>query len=57
MTEKELRYVVNAIRLIGENHLEWSKDYIYDKHTNEFKNINSPEDETIKVVDWFSLDD
>ena len=57
MTEKELRYVINAIRLIGENHLEWSKDYIYDKHTNEFKNINSPEDETVKVIDWFNLDD
>jgi selenocysteine lyase/cysteine desulfurase len=57
MTEKELRYIINAIKLIGENHLEWSKDYIYDKHTNEFKNTEAPEDETVKVVDWFNLDD
>jgi selenocysteine lyase/cysteine desulfurase len=57
MTEDELRFVIDAIKQIGDNYKEWGKDYIYNKHTNEFKHKDTPEDETGKVLGWFDLDE
>jgi hypothetical protein len=57
MTEDELRFVIDAIKQIGDNYKEWGKDYIYNKHTNEFKHKDTPEDETEKVLGWFDLDE
>ena len=36
MTDAELKEVIFAISEIEKNHKEWEKDYIYDKHSNEF---------------------
>lgn len=55
MTNDELYLMADALKQISKNHKEWEKDYIYNKHTNEFRNINEPEDKTIKVLDWFRM--
>jgi hypothetical protein len=57
MTEGEPKFIIDSIKQIGENCAEWEKDYIYYMHTNEYKHKDSPEDETVKVLDWFNLDD
>lgn len=36
MTDQELEIILSAIRDIAENHEFMSKDYVYDKHKNEF---------------------
>ncbi len=52
MTNDELYLILNAINEIIENIDEWSKDYYYNIHTNEFYNKN--EDSLIsKVEEWF----
>tara|TARA_B100000427_G_C15489582_1_gene586910 strand:+ start:178 stop:1644 length:1467 start_codon:yes stop_codon:yes gene_type:complete len=40
MTDNEVRFIMNAIEELSENHLQWSNDYIYNKRTNEFHHIN-----------------
>ncbi len=53
-TSTEIEYVCNAIVELAQNFEEWSKEYSYDKHTNEFyKEKNSAIKE--KVDAWFSL--
>ena len=53
MTEEELYFSIDAIKQIGLKHKEWEKDYIYDKHTNEFTNINSVDGGSIDFKKWF----
>lgn len=55
MTDAELLYTTNAIRDTVQNIAEWSVDYIYDIHSNEFrhKTYNSGEKDIIKS--WFEL--
>ncbi|MEK7181185.1 MAG: aminotransferase class V-fold PLP-dependent enzyme [Patescibacteria group bacterium] len=36
MTDKEIFYITSAIRSVSKNYQSWSKDYSYDKCTNEF---------------------
>ena len=36
MTDKEIFYITSSIRSISKNYQNWSKDYSYDKCTNEF---------------------
>jgi len=55
MTDEDLYFIIDAIAQVAKNHKEWEKDYIYNKHDNEFKHINDPEDQTEKVLDWFRL--
>lgn len=55
MTNDELYVLVDAIRQVKENHLEWQKEYVYDKFTNEFRHINEPADKTVFVKPWFVL--
>lgn len=56
MTDKELYFIMNAIREIVENKDEWSKEYEYDSRKNEFyhKQVKSSSSEIIK--EWFVLD-
>ncbi|MFZ4520206.1 MAG: aminotransferase class V-fold PLP-dependent enzyme [Bacteroidales bacterium] len=37
MKDKELIYILDSIEAIVKNHKDWEVDYIYDKHTNEFR--------------------
>jgi hypothetical protein len=37
MTEEEVLLIADALRQISKKHVKWSEDYIYDRHTNEFR--------------------
>jgi selenocysteine lyase/cysteine desulfurase len=39
MKDQELVYIADALRQISNKHNEWSRDYTYNKHTNEFRLI------------------
>ena len=56
MRDDELDTIIDAIRQIQENHKQWEKDYIYNRHTNEFRHKNEPADKTSEIVEWFELD-
>jgi len=56
MTDNELYYILDAIRQVQKNHKKWSDDYLYNRHTNEFRHKNEPEDKTVQVIDWFNLE-
>ncbi|MEZ5070543.1 MAG: aminotransferase class V-fold PLP-dependent enzyme [Bacteroidales bacterium] len=58
MTNGEIHTVLQAIREITENHMEWQKDYVYVPRRNEFVHAHhqkeSPEDQRMNA--WFRLD-
>lgn len=54
-TNAEILYVCESIKTLAENHLEWAKDYQYNKHTNEFVHKNALPVEKEMVRKWFSL--
>ncbi|MDT8392961.1 MAG: aminotransferase class V-fold PLP-dependent enzyme [Bacteroidales bacterium] len=56
MTDEELDIIIDALRQIRQHHKEWSVDYIYDNHLNEFRHKDEPEDKTEWVIPWFDLD-
>ncbi len=55
MTDEELRFIISAVNDIAINHKSWGKDYIYNKHTNEFihKDYNDGIDK--KIEKWFEI--
>ncbi|MEI6348794.1 MAG: aminotransferase class V-fold PLP-dependent enzyme [Bacteroidota bacterium] len=56
MTKMELGFIIDAIAQIAQNYLEWAKDYVYNKKTNEFTHINRPNSYYDSILtDWFSL--
>jgi selenocysteine lyase/cysteine desulfurase len=56
MTKLELEFIIDAIAQIAQNYLEWAKDYVYNKKTNEFTHINRPNSYYDSILtDWFSL--
>ncbi len=57
MTDEELLFIIDAIKQVSVHHLEWSKDYIYNKHTNEFKHINDNHQKDDLVNRWLTFDD
>lgn len=57
MTTEELFKITNAIKQISINYSEWQEDYIYNRHTNEFRHKDEPEDKTERVKPWFELPD
>ncbi len=54
MTDEELLFITDAIRQTAENASDWQKDYIYDRHTNEFNHFSS-HDSSNAVSEWFNL--
>ena len=52
MLDEELLFIVDALKQIQENHIEWEKEYTYDKYSNEYKNNSEPQGMT-KAEDWF----
>lgn len=56
MTDDELSYILDAIKQVGKNHKKWCDDYVYNRHTNEFRHRNEPEDKTNLVRGWFDLE-
>ncbi len=55
MTNEELYLTIDAIKQIQQNHTEWAKDYIYDKHSNEFQHLNKTTSSTERLKRWFSI--
>ena len=56
MTDKELDYILDAIADIAKNGDEWGKDYIYDRHTNEFRHKEHPSYVQPDVLKWFDIE-
>lgn len=54
-TNDEIRMVCDAITALAENHAEWSKDYAYDKCSNEFFHKDAKPSEKEMIAKWFSL--
>jgi selenocysteine lyase/cysteine desulfurase len=54
LTGEELYFVADSLKQIGKHHLEWGRDYSYNKHTNEFQHNSAPSG-TIRVEEWFTL--
>ncbi len=55
MTNQELHYIVDALAAIQKNHKDWAEDYMYNKHTNEFRHVNDSCSISERVNDWFRL--
>jgi selenocysteine lyase/cysteine desulfurase len=55
MTGEELEWAITALGEIRENGAEWSRDYIYNRRTNEFRHRedNGAGKETVRS--WFKL--
>jgi selenocysteine lyase/cysteine desulfurase len=41
MTDEELDYILTALEQLCRNHQEWSKDYVYNRKTNEWDYVAS----------------
>lgn len=55
MTNDELNFILDGIKQVQKNHLSWSKNYIYNSKTNEFRHNMEPQDKTEIVKQWFEL--
>lgn len=55
MKNKEVLYLIEALKQIQSNHKAWSKDYYYDKHTNEYHFSNEFKN-TIDINTWLLID-
>jgi len=56
MTDEEIFFITAAVKETALHHSKWENDYIYNKHTNEFRHADEPEDKTSRVMDWFNLE-
>ncbi len=55
MTDDELYTIIEALRQIQLHHKEWSEDYTYDKHKNEFRHHSECKIINERVNNWFTL--
>lgn len=55
MTDEEADYIVNSVAEIARNHKKWQEEYLYDKHTNEFRHRHEGDYKDQKVSDWLKL--
>jgi selenocysteine lyase/cysteine desulfurase len=53
MTDDEINKCMDAIEAISLQHEEWSKEYVYNNHTNEFAHIDDRSEEQALVDHWF----
>jgi len=54
MKDEEILFIAHALREIVKHSREWSKDYRYNKHTNEFI-LNLTQESGISINHWLSL--
>lgn len=57
MTDEELNFIIDAIKQVSVHQTEWKKDYLYNKHTNEFTHVNESHQKDDLVKSWFILED
>jgi selenocysteine lyase/cysteine desulfurase len=55
MTNAELKLILKGLSEISLNHKKWSEDYMYNKHTNEFKHIKDNCQIAERVNGWLTL--
>ena len=56
ISDKEVHFLVQALKEIMKNGEKWKEDYIYDKHTNEFRHKKTSEaTEKEKIKELFNL--
>jgi len=53
MTDKEVDYIIDAVREVAANADQWSKDYRYDAHINDFVHISFPRKAPEDYHTWF----
>jgi len=56
MTDDELTFILDAIKQVSMHQLDWKKDYLYNKHTNEFIHMNEWHQKDDLVNSWFSIE-
>ncbi|MCB9080711.1 MAG: aminotransferase class V-fold PLP-dependent enzyme [Lewinellaceae bacterium] len=54
MTDTEVRYIMDALTELARAYPEWSKDYAYNAHTNEFFHKADVHTEQKLVDRWFA---
>jgi selenocysteine lyase/cysteine desulfurase len=54
-TNEEVRFVCKSIVELSQHHLEWAKEYTYNKSTNEYTHISNPATEKRLVEKWFTM--
>ncbi|WP_375242249.1 aminotransferase class V-fold PLP-dependent enzyme [Lacinutrix sp.] len=54
-TCNEIDYVCDSLIALAENHIEWSKDYEYNKANNEFIHKTFVPSQELRVDGWFEL--
>jgi len=52
-TNTEVHKIVDAMKLLADNHREWAKGYDYDRHTNEFRRKGEADTEHARAKSWF----
>jgi len=57
ITNAELYYIIDAIKQVSTHQHEWKKDYMYNKHTNEFIHIKEWHQKDELVKNWLSLEE
>jgi selenocysteine lyase/cysteine desulfurase len=55
MTDAEMEYTLDALRQIGRHAKEWEKDYLYDRHSNEYSHLGDHGQLRRQVEEWFTL--
>lgn len=55
MTNDELLYITEAIKMTIEKADDWRKDYCYDSHTNEFSHCKLSGHNGFPYSEWFKL--
>jgi len=53
MTDEEVEFICDAIKVIAENHKEWGKDYGYNASKNCFEHLESKNEEIKLTKHWF----
>lgn len=53
MTDEEVDQIINAVQQIAANFEEWTKDYIYDKNSNEYYHKSASQEQKLIVEEWF----
>jgi selenocysteine lyase/cysteine desulfurase len=55
MTDAEVDYMINAVREVAANAQEWSKEYFYDPHINDYVHNTFPRKSPEDYIDWFVI--
>ncbi len=53
-TNAEIQFVCDSIKAVAKHHLDWGKEYSYNKKSNEFVHRNATTFEKDLVEKWFS---